>query len=86
MHEEGVVGQSHLLAVYCPVSVSAEDLSIVLTRISRPVLCIDEVCTLECLALVIFHFCSSYKLWSQLVSLRMGDYKLIIGHVDALCK
>ena len=54
MHEVCVVGKSHLLGVYRPVAVGAEDLSVVVAAVCRPVLRIDEVCAFEGLALVVF--------------------------------
>ena len=86
MHEVGVVGESHLFRIYSPVTVRAQHLAIIVSRVCSPVLGIYEVCSLECLSLVIFHFRTSYKCRVELISFRMSDHELIIRHVDAFCK
>ncbi len=45
---------------------------------ARPVLCINEVCTLECLLLIVFDSCALGELWIKLIAFWMSNNKINI--------
>ena len=84
VHEECIVGQGHLFGVNRPVTVGAENLSVVFPAVCRPVLRIYEIRSFKGLALVLFDPCATGKCWIKLITMRMSDHEFIVGHVDAL--
>ena len=82
MHKVGVVCESHLFGVDSPVAVGAEHLSVVFALVRGPVLCIYEISALEGLPLVVLNACAAGECRVELISLRVGDDKVVVGHID----
>ena len=86
MHEVCIVGKDHLFGIHRPVAVGAEDLSVIVAAVRRPVLRIDEIRSFEGLPLVIFDACATGECRVELISVRMGYHEFIVGHVHAFGK
>ena len=85
MHEEGVVGDSHLAVADGPggiVVVVAQHLAVVVrtsdTR-TAPVLGIDEVGSFESLHLVVFHAGIAHELGVEFIPFGMSDHEIDVG-------
>ena len=89
MHEECVVGHCHLTFINSPRHILQDYLSVVFGTSdtwATPVLGIDEVCSFECLHLVVFHAGIAHKLRVELIAFGMRHDEIHVGSVHPFCK